>query len=183
MSNSSATAKNHSVDSKNTVNHSPKKSNRFFETLKISAFGLFKVPLILFAGPSVIDISDKRSEVRIPLGYRTKNHVGSMYFGTIAIGADLCVGLLAMRAVEAKRVKMTPVFKDFQCDFKKLAKGDVHFISEDGDLVSKAIDKAVATGERQNVPVRGHAIVPSIDPHEHVAEFKLTLSVKELSKK
>lgn len=157
--------------------------NRFIETLKIWLFGLLKVPLILYTRPGVIDISAKRCEVRIPLRRRTKNHVGSMYFGTLAVGADLCVGMLAIEAVKKLGVKMLPVFKDFQCDFKKLAKADVHFISEAGEEVMQAIQKAAATGERQNLPVKGYAVVPSLDPTEHVMDFTLTLSVKDLSKK
>lgn len=158
-------------------------TDRLLATLKIWTFGITQVPLIFFARPRAVEVTEKRCEIRIPLKYRTKNHVGSMYFGTLAIGADLCVGLLAMRVVEKMRVKMLPVFKDFQCDFKKLAKGDVHFITEEGDFVTHAIEKAVATGERQNLPVRGYATVPSVDPNEKIMEFTLTLSVKDLSKK
>lgn len=165
-----------SVNNKSEAPH----INRFLETLKIRLFGLLKVPLIFFTCPSVIDINAKRCEVRIPLRRRTKNHVNSMYFGTLAVGADLCVGMLAMEAVKKLGVKMAPVFKDFQCDFKKLAKGDVHFISEEGENVMQAIKKAVETGERQNVSVKGYAIVPSVDSAEHVMEFTLTLSVKDL---
>lgn len=157
--------------------------DRLFATLKIWAFGITQVPLIFFARPRAVEVTEKRCEICIPLKYRTKNHVGSMYFGTLAIGADLCVGLLALRVVEKMGAKMLPVFKDFQCDFKKLAKGDVHFITEEGDAVTRTIEQALATGERQNLPVKGYATVPSVDPIEKVMEFTLTLSVKDLSKK
>ena len=153
------------------------------ETLKIRLFGLLKVPIILFTSPSVIEVNDQRCEVRIPLGYRTKNHVGSMYFGSLAVGADLCVGMLAMEAVKSLGAKMAPVFKDFNVEFKKLAKGDVHFISEEGDKVSAAVKAAQTTGQRQNVTVHGYAVVPAVDPNEVVMEFTLTLSVKDLSQR
>ncbi len=41
-------------------------------------------------------MSAKALRIRIPLGWRTRNHLGSMYFGALATGADLVGGLLVM---------------------------------------------------------------------------------------
>ncbi len=48
-------------------------------TLLLRYFGFFKIPLLFFVKPSVVELSDKRVVVRIPLRRRTRNHLRSMY--------------------------------------------------------------------------------------------------------
>ena len=36
----------------------------------------------------------------MPLRRRTKNHLGSMYFGVLAVGADITGGFLAMEPIQ-----------------------------------------------------------------------------------
>lgn len=59
-------------------------------------FGFTKVPLIWLCRPKIIAINEKMVEVKIPLRKRTKNHLNSMYFGALAVGADVAGGFLAM---------------------------------------------------------------------------------------
>lgn len=145
--------------------------------LYLKAFGLTKVPLLGFVAPSVVDLSETRCEIRIPLNFRTKNHLGSLYFGVLSAGADVAGGLMAMRQIEESGKKISLVFKDFHAEFLKRAEGDTHFICEDGLAVSELVRKTIETGERQSLEVKVVAIVPSrtADP---VAKFKLTLSLK-----
>ena len=65
---------------------------RLKATLMLRAFGLFKIPMILFVGPRVVEMNAERCVLKIPLGYRTRNHLGGMYFGTLATGADCAAG-------------------------------------------------------------------------------------------
>jgi len=51
-------------------------------------FGFFKIPLIGYVNPKLIKLTDKSMVVKIPLRRKTKNHLGSMYFGALGIGAD-----------------------------------------------------------------------------------------------
>ena len=60
-------------------------------TVKLGAFGLTKVPMLLYLTPVVEELNERRCVVRIPLSYRSKNHLNSMYFGSMAAGAD-CAG-------------------------------------------------------------------------------------------
>ena len=98
----------------------------------IRKFGLLKVPLIWLCRPKVIEHTDERIEVVIRLRRRTKNHLGSMYFGALAIGADITGGFLAMDPIKESGRQIQLIFKDFKADFLKRPEGDVHFYCNDG---------------------------------------------------
>jgi hypothetical protein len=74
------------------------------------------------------------------------------------------------------------VFKDFKADFLKRPEGDTYFTCNDGPSVKNLIDEATRTGERVNMPLKITATVPEISRNEPVAEFILTLSLKDKSK-
>lgn len=145
---------------------------------QILYFGLTKVPLIFYCRPKIISISDSKLEIKIKLNRRTKNHLNSMYFGVLAVGADVAGGFLAMRNIQVNKSKINLIFKDFHADFLKRAEGDVHFVCEDGIAIQNLVRDAEETGERQNLPVKIVATVPKIS-NEPVAKFILTLSIKK----
>ena len=141
-------------------------------------FGLMRIPLIFFCRPRVVKISDTCLEVRIKLNRRTKNHLNSMYFGVLSVGADVTGGFLAMKLIRESQSKISLIFKDFHADFLKRAEGNVHFVCEDGPAIQKLVELTEKTGERQNLPVHIIATVPAIS-NEPVAKFILTLSLKK----
>lgn len=149
------------------------------ETFRLRAFGLRNIPVLFFISPTVTEISDDRIDVRIGLNRRTRNHVGSMYFGVLAAGADCACGLLAMKLIEERAEgKVSLIFKDFQAEFFKRAEGDVVFSCEQGQAIAELVEKTIQTRERQNLPVEVLARVPSKLGSEPVARFVLTLSLK-----
>lgn len=75
-------------------------SEKTRETLSLRWFGLTKIPVLLYFGVSVTEISNERMVVRIPLRRRTKNHLGSMYFGALCAGADCAAGAFAMHLIK-----------------------------------------------------------------------------------
>ncbi|MSQ81654.1 MAG: DUF4442 domain-containing protein [Myxococcales bacterium] len=148
-------------------------------TALLRAFGLAKIPMILYLSPSVVEASDSRIEVRIPLTYRSRNHLKSMYFGSLAVGADCACGLLAMRHIQKRsKTKISLVFKDFSAQFLKRPEDDVHFSCEMGPEIAELVEKTVTSGERCNLPLRVTATVPTRLGTEPVAQFVLTLSLK-----
>ena len=120
-----------------------------------------------------------RCEVKIPLNYRTRNHVKSMYFGALAVGADLAGGLFVMEAIKASKKNVGFIFKDFKADFLKLAKGDVHFHCTEGAKVKAVVNECLRTKKRANRTVNMWATTPSVSGDEPVCKFTLTISVKE----
>jgi acyl-coenzyme A thioesterase PaaI-like protein len=149
----------------------------FKETLKLRAVGLTKIPMLFFLSPSVVEITDHRCVVKIPLTRRSKNHLGSMYFGALAAGADCAGGLIAWKLAEKK---VSLVFKDFKADFLKRAEGDVFFACEEGLEIRKLVERVASSGSREHMPVHVTATVPSKLGNEPVARFVLTLSLKSL---
>jgi acyl-coenzyme A thioesterase PaaI-like protein len=149
------------------------------ETLFVRSFGLVKVPLIFYVAPKVLELSQKRIEIKIPLNWRTKNHFGAMYFGAQAIGADLAAGALAMDIIRKEKLKVSLAFKDFNAQFLKRAEADTHFICEQGDVICQQIKVVAAQNERINFPVHVVAKVPTLLGDEVVSQFTLTMSLKK----
>ncbi len=144
----------------------------------IRLFGLTKVPMIWYCRPKVIEHTDEKIEIKIPLKRRTKNHLGSMYFGVLAVGADITGGFLAMDPIQESGRKIALIFKDFKADFLKRPEGDVHFICNDGLAIKELVDTVANSTERHNYKLNIEAVVPSIS-FEVVAKFELTLSLKD----
>ena len=150
-------------------------------TWLIRLFGFTKVAMIYYCRPTVIHVDDDSLEIKIPLRRRTKNHINSMYFGALAVGADVTGGFLAMPPIQKSKRKIVLLFKDFNAKFLRRAEADVHFICKDGKAVSDLVNKAIETGERQNYTLKIKATTPKISD-DVVAEFELTLSIKDYTK-
>ena len=123
-------------------------------TWMIRLFGFTKVAMIAYCRPRVIFIDDSKLEIKIPLNRRTKNHINSMYFGALAVGADITGGFLALPSIQKSKRKIVLVFKDFNAQFLKRAESDVHFICNDGLAVDQLVSTAIETQERLNYTLK-----------------------------
>jgi len=141
-------------------------------------FSIFKIPLIGFVRPRLIELSDESMVIRIPLRRRTRNHLGSMYFGALAIGADLAGAFQAFYVADKRKTKLSIVFKDFHAEFLKRPESDVYFVSEAGKQIEGMIDKTLESRERVTESIKIRAIINYGKNQEVVAEFDLGLSVK-----
>ncbi|HEY9839222.1 MAG TPA: DUF4442 domain-containing protein [Candidatus Obscuribacterales bacterium] len=154
----------------------------FVENTFLQLFGLSKVPVLFFLQPRVVELSDTTCVIKIPLNWRSRNHLKCMYFGALASGADCAGGFMAMKIAYEEKLPVNILFKDFKADFLRRAEGDVYFVCENGAAVSAMMRKAVESGERQNLPLDIVAYVPTDKPQEPVARFVLTLSAKRRSR-
>ena len=141
------------------------------------------IPLIGFCKPKIIRMDSTTLEVTMPHSWRTKNHLGSIYFGALAIGADLAGAFLVFSKASARGVNANFAFKDVQGQFLKRPEATVHFTSHDGDIIDAMIDESLASGERINKPVSVVVTCPSLHGDEPMATFTLTLSVKAKKRK
>ena len=157
-------------------------SKEFKLTWLLKFFGFTKVAMIFFCRPKVIYVDNNMLEIKIPLNRRTRNHVKSMYLGTLAVGADITGGFLAMPHIRKSNRKIVLLFKDFSAKFLKRAEGDVHFICNEGKAVESLVEEAIKTGERKNHTLKIYAKVPK-KSDDIVAEFDLTISIKDYTKK
>ena len=152
-------------------------SQKFKANVFVKMLGLIKIPLMHFCRPKILYIDDDKVIVRILLRRRTKNHIGSMYFGALSVGADLTGGYLALHHTNKMNRKINLLFKDFNAEFLKRAEGDVHFECNEGQKIKALIQKVIDTKTRCNEEINVIAYVPSM-LEEPVARFKLTLSLK-----
>ena len=146
--------------------------------LRFKLVGLFQIRLIGFVGAKLHSFDEDKTVIKIPLNWRTKNHLGSMYFGSLATGADVTGAWIAFDYLAKTKAPVSIVFKDMQAQFLKRADGDVYFTCTDGQSVVKAFNETRADGERKNVEVTVTATVPDKYGDEPVALFKLTLSMR-----
>lgn len=147
----------------------------------LTAYGLFKIPLLVFIGPRVEEMTDKKFVIKIPLGYRTKNHLNSMYFGALGVGAELSIAAPAVQIIAESKQKIDFIFKDFKAEYGKRADGDVHFVCDEVESVVALINEAKTNPDRIERKMKGYAIVPSKNPTEPVMTYELTLSVRNRS--
>ncbi|MCB9334795.1 MAG: DUF4442 domain-containing protein [Flavobacteriales bacterium] len=131
--------------------------------------------MIGYTGLKLVDLDETKSVVKVRLKRRTKNHLNSMYFGALAVGADVSGGIHAFYFANKYNKKVSFAFKAMECEFIKRAESDCTFICNDGVLVEKSILRSIETGERINEKT----FVNVYDSqNELVAKFKLTISVK-----
>lgn len=154
---------------------------RFKLNLILWVFGTRDVPLIGTSGGRIVEFEGDRCVVRVPLNRRNKNHLGSMYFGALCIGADTAGGLVALQENRRHGNAVNFIFKDFRAEFLKRPEDDTHFTCTDGATVRAGFDEALRTGERVNVPLNITATTPAKFGDEPVAQFHLTLSLKKRS--
>ena len=135
----------------------------------------FGIRMIGFVRPKLILLDDENVKVKIRLNYRTRNHLKSMYFGVLAVGADVAGGIHAFYFAKKMGLKVSFAFKSMNAEFLKRAESDTIFECAEGKLIEKAILESQRTGERINRDV--HVSARNTDGEE-VASFILVVSVK-----
>ena len=148
---------------------------------ELSLFGLTQVPMIFYCRPKIVRIDDAACWVDMPLGRRTRNHFRSMYFGALAVGADVAGGFLARHHILKSHHKLSLIFKSFSAEFLKRPQAAVRTACDDGPALAAMVAEANASGERISRQVALTATCPSIDPGAVVARFGLEVSVKKSS--
>jgi acyl-coenzyme A thioesterase PaaI-like protein len=137
--------------------------------------GWFYIPLLGFVRPKLELINDDEAVVSIRLRRRTRNHLKSMYFGALAVGADVAAGLHAFYFSDELGVKPAFVFRSMKGTFHKRAMGTVWFTSSDGQKVKETVLLAQTSGERQHALVTVEARTAD---GESVATFEMEISIK-----
>ncbi len=151
------------------------------ETVALRLWAWRRIPLLAWIRPTVVAMDGDHCILRVPLRRRTRNHLGSMYFGVLCSGADAAAALLGFRLLKGREARVSVIFKDVRAEFLKRPEADVHFACEQGREIRALLDRAEQSGERENLPVHVVATVPTISGDEPVARFVLTLSVKRRS--
>ena len=137
--------------------------------------GTIKIPLIGFVKPKLIEVNDQTAKLKIKLRRRSKNHLNSMYFGALAVGADVAAGIHAFYFSKKMGRPVSFAFKSMKADFLKRAESDIVFMSDEGHLVQSAMEISASSGERVNQPIN---VLAKDSTGEIVATFVMEVSVK-----
>jgi acyl-coenzyme A thioesterase PaaI-like protein len=156
------------------TNEKPQISIRKMQWM-IFLLGLFKIPLIGFVRPQLIELSDEKVAIKIKFRRRTKNHLNSMYFGALAVGADVAGGIHAFYFSEKLNKKVSFAFKSIHAEFLKRAETDVIFECSEGAKIKAIITESLEKQIRINQLVR---VVARNLSNEIVATFDMEISVK-----
>ena len=98
-----------------------------------------------------------------------------MYFGALAVGADIAGGLQAFYFAERYGKKISFAFKSSTAQFLKRAETDTFFESNQGAVIVAALKKSMETGERVNDIV---SVIAKNTNGEIVATFEMGISLK-----
>lgn len=149
------------------------------KTFLIRVWAFFNVPMLAWVRPRVIQMDSEKVEIAIPLNRRTKNHLKSMYFGTLAAGADMAAGVALVNEISKSKSKFSFAFKAVKGEFLKRAECTTHFVCQSPSEVANLMKKAEQSGQREELPVKVTAFTPKKLGDTPVAEFELLLSVKK----
>ena len=142
---------------------------------KMFLLGFFKIPMMHFVRPQLLEIDEEQVKLKIRLRRRTKNHLNSMYFAALAVGADVAGGIQVFYFAEKHGKKVSFAFKGMNAQFLKRAETDTFFESNQGAVIVAALKKSIETGERVNDIV---TVIAKNTQGEIVATFEMGISLK-----
>ena len=124
------------------------------------------------------DRDEDSIKIRIPFRRKTKNHLNSMYFGALAVGADLAAGLLAFHLIGVSKKKVQLIFKSMDAQFLKRVEDDALFVCDEGKEIQDLVNHAIESKERVTKFFTVKVLVPKKLGDEPAAIFKMELSLK-----
>lgn len=143
----------------------------------LNKFLILKLPSAWLCGVRVKRIDPLQCEVSVNYSWINKNPFNSMYFAVQAMAAELSTGALVMSHIRDSGQKISMLVAQNKASFTKKATGRITFFCTDGDVISQALEQALATGEGQTFWMRStgtneEGIVVS------VFEFQWTIKLK-----
>jgi hypothetical protein len=125
---------------------------------KLNSFLMFKLPSAWISGVRVKKINGKDCEVGVKHRWINQNPFNSIYFAVQAMSAELSTGALVMWHIKESQQKISMLVAQNKASFSKKATGRIRFVCSDGNLISNAIDKTIATGEGQTFWMKSKGI-------------------------
>jgi len=116
---------------------------------KVNKFLFFKLPSAYLCGVRVKEISDTKCIVKVKYRWINQNPFNSIYFAVQVMAAEISTGALVMSHIENSGKKISMLVANNKSNFTKKATGTITFECNQGDLIDKAIQETIATGEGQ----------------------------------
>lgn len=142
---------------------------------KMRGFMGAKLPLALFAGLRIDELTVGRCRVGVPYGWRTTNPFGSIYFAALTMAAELSTGAPAMLAARSAPASVAMLVTGVEASFSKKADRRTVFTCEEGAKLVAAVAETVASGEGATATVETVGLLPD---GEEAARFRFTWSFR-----
>lgn len=147
--------------------------------IKFRIFLLTSLPAAFFAGLKVEQLSEERAAISVRQKWFNKNPFHSIYFGVLAMAAEVSTGILCMSSLYKRKPAVSMLVIKNEGFFYKKAIGKIVFTCTDGALVNDAVEQSIRTGEGVTVECNSKGVN---EKGEVVAEFNFTWSFKAKSK-
>lgn len=138
----------------------------------------FLIPLSRGLDVKVCEVTDTRCVLTMPLKRRTRNHLGSMYFGAQMTLADLTVGIALFR-----RYPPGPyggVIKRVEADFRLKAKGLIRCIC---DIPPEVLDVLDAVHDNEDGKAEAWVPLQLVDPKgQVVTDVRFLVAIKKFAR-
>lgn len=148
--------------------------NNFNTPWKMRWYFLQKLPSLYFWGIRIKEINHQTAKVTIPFSWRTQNPFRSTYFAALSGAAELSTGTLALLGI-AGRERVSMLVIQVEAQYFKKADAVVTFTCEQGEAITAAIDRAIATGESQQFVATTTGRLPN---GEVACQMRITWSFK-----
>jgi|TARA_R110000851_G_scaffold233075_2_gene385636 hypothetical protein len=142
---------------------------------KLNKFLFFKLPSAFLCGVRVKEIDENKCVVSVKHRWINKNPFNSMYFAVQAMAAELSTGAMVINQIQKSGKKISMLVANNKGNFTKKATGRITFVCKDGQLIEKAIQETIATGEGQTFWMKA---VGTDEKGDQVSEMDFEWSVR-----
>lgn len=144
---------------------------------KITAFTFFKLPSVFWLGIRVKSISEDSCKVSVKHRWINQNPFKSLFWAVQGMAAELSTGAMVMSCIKDSNRKISMLVANNKATFLKKATGRITFTCDDGQLIKKAINETIESGEGKTVWVKSEGVNKD-GIIVSVFEFEWTLKVK-----
>lgn len=141
-------------------------------------FFLAKLPSAFFMGIRIKSVNLQKAEITVPYGWRSQNPFKSTYFAAQAAAAEMSTGVLGLLALSG-RGNVSMLITKIEGTYGKKAVKKATFTCTQGDKIIQAVQRALETGEGQEVVMESIGTQMGKDGSlEEVSRFYFTWSFK-----
>ncbi len=119
---------------------------------------LGNLPSAWLAGIKIEMLTEHQAVISVRYKWFNKNPFRSLYFGIMAIAAEVSTGVLCMGHLYKRQPSVSMLLVKTEAVFHKKATGKILFTCSDGDVVKDAILAAVATNKPTEVKCYSAAV-------------------------
>lgn len=143
-------------------------------------FLFLKIPLAFIAGIRLNQVSKEACSLSLRHRWWNQNPFKSIYFGAMAMCAEISTGLLVMNRIQAENANVSMLVTNMKADFTKKATGKITFTCTLDNEFEKTFQSVLISDEGQTHTLRSVGIDQDGD---EVATFYFTWSIKRRTQK